>query len=385
VLEATWGESSPFSIGIEEEVMILDAGTYLLSPAVELLVRETEPLDLPGEIKTELFAAVVELTAPVSRTVADAVESVAALRRGAATAAERNGLRIAAAGTHPISPPEEQEIANDPRYLEFVEYAGVSARRQGVNGLHVHVGMQSADACFHALEGVLPWLPLVLALSANSPYLAGRETGLASNRAEILAQLPRSGSPPAFRRYSDWEAFVERLVRLGLMDGYRRLWWDIRPHPQFGTLEVRMPDQPTRLAQTAALTALLQALCVVVLAGAPTAFDPAGRGIYQQNRWAALRRGPRAELVHPFRERLVPVPELAAELVDLVAPAAAELGTSELLEPLLGGGCEGDEQLEIGRDRGLEAVCADLVARTAQAFPRVDRSVQTDRGQSPQS
>jgi carboxylate-amine ligase len=364
VPEGNWGKSSPFSVGIEEEVMILDAETLLLEPAVDLLIRETSSLDLPGEIKTELFAAVVELTAPVSDSVPEAIEAVAGLRRLAAPAAERNGLRIAAAGTHPISPPEEQEIADDPRYREFVEYAGVSARRQGVNGLHVHVGMATAQACFQALEGVLPWLPLVLALSANSPYLAGRETGLASNRAEILAQLPRAGAPPAFREFVEWEAFVERFVHLGLIDNYRRLWWDIRPHPHFGTLEVRMPDQPTGLELTAAFAALLQALCVVVLAGAPPPFDPAGRGVYQQNRWAALRHGPRAELVHPFRERLVAVPELAAELVDLVAPAAAELGTRDLLQPLLRGRCEGDDQLEVGRDGGLEAVCADLVQRT---------------------
>jgi glutamate---cysteine ligase / carboxylate-amine ligase len=364
VPEATWGEKSSYSVGIEEEVMILDAQTLLLSPAVDVLVRETEPLDLPGEVKTELFAAVVELTAPASSSVPEAIEALATLRRGAREVAERNGLRIAAAGSHPISPPEEQEIANDPRYHEFVAYAGVSARRQGVNGLHVHIGMESAGACFHALEGVLPWLPLVLALSANSPYLAGHETGLASNRAEILAQLPRAGAPPAFRSYADWEAFVERFVRLGLIDNYRRLWWDIRPHPQFGTLEVRMPDQPTRLELTAAFGALLQALCVVVLGGAEPRFDPAGRGVYQQNRWAALRHGPRAELIHPFRDRLAPVSELTTELVDLVTPAATELGTREFLEPLLRGACEGDEQLAIGREQGLEALCAELVART---------------------
>ena len=345
--------------------MILDAATLLLEPAVDVIVRDTSRLGLPGEVKTELFAAVVELTAPVSRSVPEAMEAQVALRRGAAQAAEQNGLRIAAAGSHPISAPEEQEIANDPRYHEFVEYAGVSARRQGVNGLHIHIGMPSADACFHALEGVLPWLPLVLALSANSPYLAGRETGLMSNRAEILAQLPRAGPPPAFRSYAEWEAFVERFVRLGLIDNYRRLWWDVRPHPQFGTLEIRMPDQPTRLRQTAAFAALLQALCVVVLASPRPEYDPAGRGVYQQNRWAALRRGPEAELVHPQLERLVPVPELAAELVDLVAPATAELGTGGLLEPLLYGGCEGNEQLEIGRTRGLQALCGELVERTA--------------------
>ena len=362
--EARWGESPPFSVGVEEEVMILDAETLLLAPAVDLLVRETESLALPGEIKTELFAAVVELTAPASRSVPEAIDALSRLRRDAPDVGERNALRIAAAGSHPISPPEEQEIANDPRYREFVEYAGVSARRQGVNGLHVHIGMESAAACFHALEGVLPWLPLVLALSANSPYLAGRETGLASNRAEILAQLPRAGAPPAFRSYGDWEDFVERFVKLGLIDNYRRLWWDIRPAPIFGTLEVRMPDQPTRLELTGAFAALLQALSVVVLAGAETPFDPAGRGVYQQNRWAALRHGLRAELVHPFRDRLVPVPELAAELVDIVSPAATELGTRELLEPLLRGTCEGDEQLEIGRSSGLEELCSELIART---------------------
>jgi glutamate---cysteine ligase / carboxylate-amine ligase len=368
VRDTAWAESPPFSVGIEEEVMILDAQTLLLEPAVDAIVRDTRPLGLPGEVKTELFAAVVELTAPVSRSVPEAIEALVELRRGAAQAAEQNGLRIAAAGSHPISPPEEQEIADDPRYREFVEYAGVSARRQGVNGLHVHVGMQSAETCFRALEGVLPWLPLVLGLSANSPYLAGRETGLASNRAEILAQLPRAGAPPAFRSYSEWEGFVERFVRLGLIDNYRRLWWDVRPHPHFGTLEIRMPDQPTRLERTAAFAALLQALAVTVLEGPDPPFEPAGRGVYQQNRWAALRHGPRAALVHPEGERLVPAGELGDELVALVSPAAVELGTRELLDPLLNGGCEGDVQLQIGRERGLETLCAALVDRTDPGY-----------------
>jgi glutamate---cysteine ligase / carboxylate-amine ligase len=135
-----------------------------------------------------------------------------------------------------------------------------------------------------------------------------------------------------------------------------------------GTLEVRMPDQPTRLELTAAFATLLQALCAVVLAGPEPGHDPAGRGVYQQNRWAALRRGPEAELVHPHQERLVPARELAAELVELIAPAAAELGTTRLLQPLLRGVCEGDEQLETGRAQGLEALCAELVARTEPSY-----------------
>jgi carboxylate-amine ligase len=235
VIEQRFGESSPWSLGIEEEVMILDAETLALSPSVEVLLRDAEALELPGRLKTELFASIVELTTGICRSVDDAASALAALRRAASNIAGGNGLAIAAAGTHPFSEPERQEIANDPRYREFVAYAGVSARRQGVSGAHVHVGMPDADACYRVLECVLPWLPLVLALSANSPYLGGVATGLASNRAEVLAQLPRAGAPPAFVSYVAWESFVERLVGLGLADDYTRFWWDVRPHPRFGT------------------------------------------------------------------------------------------------------------------------------------------------------
>ena len=348
--------------------MILDGETFLPSPAVSVLVGEGEGTKLPGRLKTELFAWVVELTTGVCESVGEAIEAIRQVRAGADEIARGHGLRIAAAGSHPITRPEEQEIAPDQRYLEFVEYAGISALRQGVNGLHVHVGMPSAEACMQALEGVLPWLPLVLALSANSPYLVGEETGLASNRAEILAQLPRHGAPPVFASYAEWEEFVERFVDLGLADDYTRFWWDVRPHPHFGTLEIRMPDQPTELQLTGAFAALIQALCVAVLERPRPPLDPPARGIYAQNRWAALRFGPRAELVHPDGDRLATVPELARELRDLVAPAAAELGTTGLLEPLDGAGCEGDRQLELGRAEGLTAVCADLAERTVRSL-----------------
>jgi carboxylate-amine ligase len=225
--------------------------------------------------------------------------------------------------------------------------------------------MPSAEECMRALEGVLPWLPLVLALSANSPYLAGEETGLASARAEVLAQLPRASAPPVFGSYAEWEAFVERFVRIGLADGYTRFWWDIRPHPRFGTLEVRTPDQPTAIENTAAFTALLQALCVTVAEGDPPV--PANRGDYAQNRWAALRFGPRAELIHPDGERLVGVEELTHELLALIEPAVRELGSGEALRVLDPRSCEGDRQLEIGRERGLQAVAADTAERTLRS------------------
>ncbi|MFL5972503.1 MAG: YbdK family carboxylate-amine ligase, partial [Gaiellaceae bacterium] len=239
--------------------------------------------------------------------------------------------------------PEELPITDEKRYEEMVGYAGVTARRQGVNGLHVHVGMPGGEECMTTLETLLPWMPFVLAISANSPFMSGRATGLASNRAEILAQLPRSGAPPIFDGYSGWETWIEGLVATGLMKDYTQVWWDVRPHPRFGTLEIRIPDQPTGLDRTAGFVALLRDLCAWALEH--PAPEPADRGIYQQNRWAAARYGPDAELIHDGR--LVRVRELYEEL-----PAETSL------DPSLS---EGALQLEQG-DAGV--ACADIVRRT---------------------
>jgi carboxylate-amine ligase len=351
LIESAWGESPPLSVGVEEELIILDAETLDPVGAVEVFLRESEGLDLPGRLKTEMHASIVELNTGICADAAEAVTALVELRRAADAIARRNGLRVAAAGTHPITPPEELPIVPEQRYRDMVAYVGPVARRQGVSGLHVHVGVDSADECFHALEGILQWLPLVLALSVNSPYLAARETGLLSTRAAILAELPRSGAPPAFHSYGEWEEWVERLVRIGVTVDYTRIWWDVRPHPRFGTLEVRMPDQPTALERTGAFVELLRALAAAALEEPPPPYDPARRGDYQQNRWAALRFGMDAELIHPDGSRALPARELAVELFE-------RLGVAPLGEP------EAARQLEVGRADGLTAVCADLVERT---------------------
>jgi carboxylate-amine ligase len=366
VIEQAFGQSSPWSLGVEEEVMIVDAETLALTPGVEGLVSWAEGRTLPGVLKMELLASMVELATDVCETAGEARMALVELRTAAAEGTREQGQRIAAAGTHAFSLPTEQQIAPDPRYREFVEYAGISARRQAVCGLHVHVGMPSAEACMQALEGVLGWLPLVLALSANSPFLSGEETGLASSRSEVLAQLPRAAAPPQFGCYGEWEGFVERFVALGLADGYTRFWWDARPHPKFGTLEIRIPDQPTAVELTAAFVALLQALCKTVVEGPPP--RPAHRGDYAQNRWAALRFGPRAELIHPEGDRVLPAPELADELVALIEPALRDLGSEELLRVLDPRRCEGDRQLEIARAGTLEDVCADVAERSVASL-----------------
>jgi carboxylate-amine ligase len=201
-----------------------------------------------------------------------------------------------------------------------------------------------------ALEAVLPWLPVVLAVSANSPYVGGRESGLASTRAEILRLLPRAGGPPVFASYADWERFAEGLVELGLADETTRIWWDVRPHPRLGTLELRAPDQPTRPEATAAFVALLQALVAAAEPG-----PSADRALYDQNRWAAARFGPRAELISPDAGRRVRASELARELFELAE-------TDGGLDP---DSCEADRLLEVG----LEDAAADLADRSVASQP----------------
>ena len=193
MIPARFGESPPLSLGVEEELMIVDASTYEQVAAVDRIIRGVEGRELPGRIKTELFASVFETNTDVCTSIAEVDVALPALRRAAAEAAEREGLAIAAAATHPFAKPEGQPIVKEERYVTFVAYGGISVRRQGVQGLHVHVGMPSAEECWQCLEAILPWLPVVLALSANSPWFAGELTGMASNRAPVLAELPRSG------------------------------------------------------------------------------------------------------------------------------------------------------------------------------------------------
>jgi glutamate---cysteine ligase / carboxylate-amine ligase len=348
VIPHAFGESAPWSVGIEEELFVLDEETLEPAPFPR------EKFD-PPRLKQELFAAVVELNTGICESVDEAVDELGALRERAKARAAEAGLALAACGTWPTAVSEEQPITEDEGYRRFVEYAGSSAKRQYCSGLHVHVGVPSPDACVRLLEAVLPWLPLVLALSANSPYRAGAESGLASSRAEILSLLPRAGAPPVFALYRDWETFAERLVALGLADEYTRIWWDLRPHPRYGTLEIRMPDQPTRLEGTAALAGLVHALVVHSAENEThSQVDPADRGAYAENRWAAARFGRKAQLIHPEGTRLASACELLDELSERISQAAEPLGRLD----------QAGEQLAVGRAEGLEVLRRRLVELT---------------------
>jgi carboxylate-amine ligase len=286
------------TLGVEEELMILDAETHQPVAASHLLVGDLEA----GTLKTELHASVIELTTPICNDVDEVVESLRALRLAASDRAAQHGYVVAAAGSHPTAPLDSLPVVQEERYLSMIRDLGHTAQRQGVNGLHVHVGV--AGDLWERLESVLGWLPAVLAMSCNSPFLDGVETGMLSNRAAVLAELPRGGAPPAFESYAAWEAWVDRLVSLGVMEDYTRLWWDVRPHPRLGTLEIRVADQPTSLSRTELLVRVIHDL----VRDAPSRVTT--RGDYLQNRWAAARFGVDARLIHPDGSRLVGVAEL---------------------------------------------------------------------------
>jgi carboxylate-amine ligase len=341
-------------VGVEEELLLVDERTLLpVAASARVLERAGEG------VKHELLASFVETTTGVCASPREAVEEAWSLRRRVFDACEAEGLRALAIGSHPFATPEDTPVVETPDYLEFAGAAGPAARRQGVCGLHVHVGMADPETCVRAHERVLPWLPVVLAIAANSPWFRGVETGLLSTRAEVLATLPRSGVPPAFGSWVGWVHMMERWQRAGVLRKPTQTWWDVRVHPALGTLELRVPDQPTDPKLAGALVALLHALGVWAANGDGR---PASRADCHTNRFFASRFGPRARLIHPDEDRLVPAAELFGELRALVSPFA----DLELLEPLDGVSCEADLQLAAGDSR---AACADAVERSL-ASPR---------------
>ena len=331
MIPARFGESQPFSLGVEEELMILDASTFEQVAAVDRILNGVEGQRAAGTAQDRAVRLGLRDEHRRLRPVADVDAALPALRRAAAAAAAREGLAIAAAATHPFAKPEGQPIVKEQRYVGFVALRrafGAPAGRAGPARPRRHADRRRSAG--GASRRFLPWLPVVLALSANSPWYSGELTGMASNRAPVLAELPRAGGPPGFASYAEWESWVERLVSLGVTQDYTRIWWDVRPHPALGTLEVRIPDQPTDVRLSSAFAALLQAMCATALAdGLPrnrALLADRGRADYAQNRWAAARSGPGAELLHPAGDRVASAASLGAELIELVRPAARALG-----------------------------------------------------------
>ena len=278
----SFGQSAPFSLGVEEELFLVDAETLEPVPLARVVVPEPGP-----RIKHELFASVVEITTPVCADAGEVLEELRRLRDEVAARAAEHGAAILAAGTHPTARGAEEPVNDEPLYRKIAAQLGPALARQFVCGLHVHVALPDEETCLRALEGVLPSLPEVLALSANSPFVDGADSGFRSARADALLALPSGGAPPVFRSWADWEARTAGL-------DYRRLHWDVRPHPDYGTLEVRIADQQTDVRRSAEIAERIQLL---VRSAARESHEPYDRDLYAERRARAASEpgGPEAE------------------------------------------------------------------------------------------
>jgi carboxylate-amine ligase len=329
-----------YTLGIEEELMIVDDETLDLSNAIEQLLADLEGADQDGEVKPELMESVCEIaTTPVGNT-AEAGEQLRSLRRTVNQAAQQRGLAIGSAGTHPFALWEDQRIVARPRYRDLISGLQFVARQEIIFGIHVHVGVDDPDKAIHVTNGMRVHLPLLLALSANSPFWRGDSTGMDSTRTPIFRAFPRVGIPPRYDDFADWARRIEFMRESKVIGDYTYLWYDVRPHPNFGTVEVRVMDSQTRVEHTLALAALVQAmvkeLCEHFESGGELSRYP--YEMLDENKWLAARHGLGAQLVDlPLQER-VPVPELARRLMVRLRPHAEALGSEsefDCLEDIL--------------------------------------------------
>jgi carboxylate-amine ligase len=346
-MEVNYGKRAPFTLGVEEELQLLNGASCELASRYEEVFGEAEAAD--DRIRPELMQSTVEVATQPVRAVAEALDEARELRRRLRDEAEARDCLIASSGTHPFSRWEHQEITDKPRYAELIEALQWTAARQLIFGLHVHVGLESPQQAISVANALRTWLPELLAASANSPFWHGRDSGLASTRSKIFDTMPRSGLPPAFSSFEEFELLVDRGVRTGSFADYTYIWWDLRPHPRLGTIEIRICDAQTRLENVAALVALIQSLVATLAAE----YERMGALVIQpvtliaENKWRAARYGLDASLVDLRRDEERPARDALRELAELAAPAAARLGCAEelaLLDELLDRGDGASEQ-----------------------------------------
>jgi carboxylate-amine ligase len=362
-----------YTIGIEEELMIVDADSFELVNAIESLLedaRDASAQPTVGEIKPELMESVLEIATSPAANTAEAGAQLRTLRRQVHDTAALRGLTIGSAGTHPFALWEDQRIASRLRYRELVNALRFVARQELIFGLHVHVGLDDPDKAIHVANGMRVHLPVLLGLSANSPFWRGDGTGMASTRLPIFRAFPRVGVPPSYRDWADYERQIEFMVSSGVMEDYTYLWYDVRPHPKLGTVEIRACDAQTRVEHTLGLAALIQAM-VKELAEHFDAGEHLGEYPWQmldENRWLAARHGLDGELVDlPTNER-VGTRALARRLVDRLREHAQDLGSAAELDgidDLLARGNGAARQVVVYEaNHDLREVMAEVVAAT---------------------
>jgi len=364
-----------YTLGVEEELMIVDADTLDLTNSIEPMLKDLEDLDTAGEVKPELMESVCEVATAPCRDTVEAAQQLADLRHTVQEVAEQRGLAIGAAGTHPFALWEDQRIVSRPRYRDLIRGLQFVARQELIFGIHVHVGVDDPDKAIHVVNGMRVHLPVLLALSANSPFWRGQSTGMLSARMPIFRAFPRVGVPPRYEDFDDWSRRIAFMIDSGTINDYTYLWYDVRPHPQFGTVEIRVMDSQTRLEHTMGLAALVQAmvkeLCEHFEAGEPLADYP--YEMLDENKWLAARHGLDGEVVDlPSKDR-VSTHALARRLCDRLRGHAQDLGSHsefEAIEDLLAKGNGGSRQLMVYEaNHDLREVVSEIVEKTSPSSP----------------
>src|SRR5213594_628217 len=362
-----------FTLGIEEEFAIIDPETRELRSHIQEIL-EGGKVTLKEQIKPEMHQSVVELGTEICQSIVDARAHVIDLRSTLAELAGRSGLKIASVGTHPFSHWRDQLITQGERYQEIVKDMQQLARANLIFGLHVHVGIPDRETAIHVMNQERYFLPHIYALSVNSPFWVGQDTGLKGYRLKVFERFPRTGIPDAFESLSEYEDYCKLLVKTGCIDNAKKIWWDIRLHPFFDTLEVRVCDAQSRVDDTLAIAALLQAIVskLFKLLRQNTTFRVYRRRLLDENRWRATRYGIDGKLIDFGRETEVETRSLLNELLEFIATEANEFGTQNEMahiERIIREGTGADRQLAAWeRTQDMKAVVDHIVAETYEGL-----------------
>jgi carboxylate-amine ligase len=374
-----------FSIGIEEEYQTVDPETRDLRSHIQAEILERGRLILQERVKAEMHQSVVEVGTGVCKTIKEAKAEVKMLRRDIIRLANESGLRLASVATHPFSDWRTQEIHPDERYKNIVEDMQLVARANLIFGLHVHIGIEDRETAIHMMNHARYFLPHLLALSTNSPFWLGMNTGLKSYRCKVFDKFPRTNIPDYFPSWGEYENFIKLLIKTNCIDNAKKIWWDIRPHPFFNTIEFRVCDIPMRADETIALAALIQATVAKLykLHASNQGFRLYRRALLMENKWRAARYGMDGKLIDFGKQAEVPAKDLIREYLDFVDDVVDELDSREELNyihTMLETGSGADRQLKVYQDTGDLKKVVDYIIEETQAgleevVPAAERKV----------
>ncbi len=364
-----------FSLGIEEEYQTVDPVTRDLRSHIETEMLAQGKMRLEERVKAEMHTSVIEVGTRICRNIDEAREDIYNLRRQMIKLAEEHGLKLVAGATHPFADWRTQQIYPDPRYHQVVKDLQLVARSNLIFGLHVHVGIEDREMAIRIMNSMRYFLPHIMALATNSPFWLGINTGYKGYRSKVFENFPRTGIPDAFATYSEFEEYVKLLVKTNCIDNAKKIWWDIRPHPFFDTVEVRACDIPLRAEETVAIAALIQATAAYLwrLLESNLDFRHYSRPLLMENKFRAVRYGLDGKLIDFGRQTEVPERDLLEEYLILVDREIDELASREAIEgirKILQTGTGADRQLKVFEETGgdLKAVVDYMAQETAEGL-----------------